>query len=730
MNNQVEVKSLLAKLMATENLNVEHKNIPTAYFDLESRTLAVPVWKEMTGDLYDLLMGHEISHALETPMDGWHSATNKRGRNYKSFLNVVEDARIEKKVKTRYPGLRRAFLGGYTTLLKRDFFGIAGQDVNNFSLIDRLNLYAKCGTLVPVKFSPDEQVYVKEMESLSTWHDVLRLTDKLWTKAVEEQEEQCKTNKVFERSIKDEEGEGEEDGQGGGNGQGEGSGENGPGEAGSEEEYGEGAELNEGEPRSLTDESFRRHEHLLSERDVKSFVYANIPTPILEETIIPAKAVNAQLRKYYANAANGANVANGITDLHSYGAERYREFLLKNERYISLLVKEFEMRKAAKSFSKSRLSDTGDLNVAKLARYRIEDLVFKKILRTNKGRSHGLVLLLDKSGSMVPNLKAAIEQLLILTLFCRKVQIPFVVYSFGNANYGHDRDKAFIKNPLDKKIDGVGFVDAVPCFTYKPGDAILGPIFLREMCNSAMPTSEFSDMAKNHLLLAESFSSTHMFLNRPEVESLNSTPLSEALVVVQPLIARFKQTHRLDIVNLIILHDGDDDTHGSIPIMGSKGEKTKTIFLGDTYTCGILRDPRCQFQSSREKPSTLAIALMEWLRFTTGTRIIGFFMNANKRSVSHTYQTKNGQSFNNMPEVARAEILSSLSKNKFVVSYRAGFDAFYLIPGSKALGVEQEELVVVGKITTAKLATAFRRLGQKKLVNRVLVRQFIEQIAV
>lgn len=722
MNNQVEVKSLLAKLMATENLNVEHKNIPTAYFDLESRTLAVPIWKEMTGDLYDLLMGHEISHALETPMDGWHSATDKRGKNYKSFLNVIEDARIEKKVKTRYPGLRRAFLSGYAALLKRDFFGITGQDVNNFSLIDRLNLYAKCGTLLPVKFTDAEQIYVREMESLSTWQDVLRLTNKLWTKAVEEQEEQSKTNNVYESSMNDDE-EGEGDGQGDEN-EGEAAvpGEMASDEDGNSEGGSEGTELNQDEPRSLTDESFRRNERTLSALGDKSFVYANIPTPILEEAIIPAKAVNAQLREHYANR--------GLLR-----AEIYREFLLKNERYISLLVKEFEMRKAAKSFSKSRLSDTGDLNVSKLARYRIEDLIFKKILRTNKGRSHGLVLLLDKSGSMADNLEAAIEQLLILTFFCRKVQIPFAVYSFGNHTSGHDRDKAFIKNPLDKQSIERTHVETAPCFTYKTGDAILGSIYLREICNSAMPTSEFSEMAKNHLLLAESFNSRcRNDYSRPAVEQLNSTPLSEALVVVQPLIARLKQTHRLDIVNLIILHDGDDDTRGSISLAtaaGKKRERDTQFAIGDHhYTCGILRDPRCQFQSSREKDSTLSIALMEWLRFTTGTRIIGFFMNANKRSVSYTYQTKTGQTFRNLPKITQIEILSTLSKNKFVTSYRPGFDAFYLIPGARALQVEQEELVVVGKVTTSKLATAFRRLGQKKLVNRVLVRQFIEQIAV
>ena len=59
-----ESKSLLAKLMATENIRVEHKNIPTAGFDLKNRVLYLPMFKYMSGDIYDLLVSHEVSHAL------------------------------------------------------------------------------------------------------------------------------------------------------------------------------------------------------------------------------------------------------------------------------------------------------------------------------------------------------------------------------------------------------------------------------------------------------------------------------------------------------------------------------------------------------------------------------------------------------------------------------------------------------------------------------------------
>jgi hypothetical protein len=112
-NFSVESKSQLVKLLAVENLTVEHQKIQTAKFDPKNRILYLPIWQNMSGDLYDLLGGHEVGHALYTPADGWHNAAQSKGKAYKSFLNVVEDARIEKKVKRRYPGLRKCFVDGY-----------------------------------------------------------------------------------------------------------------------------------------------------------------------------------------------------------------------------------------------------------------------------------------------------------------------------------------------------------------------------------------------------------------------------------------------------------------------------------------------------------------------------------------------------------------------------------------------------------------------------------------
>ena len=149
-------KDNLARLMAGEDLTVIHKRIPTAYFDIKNRVLACPIFKEdMSPELYDLFMGHEVGHALNTPYEGLHSAL-ENNRTLKGYLNVIEDVRIEKAIKAKYPGLVKSFFAAYKELVAQDFFGIKGKNVNALSLIDKINLQTKVGSSAGVIFTDEE----------------------------------------------------------------------------------------------------------------------------------------------------------------------------------------------------------------------------------------------------------------------------------------------------------------------------------------------------------------------------------------------------------------------------------------------------------------------------------------------------------------------------------------------------------------------------------------------
>ena len=103
--------------MATENLHVEQRQVATASFDVENRILTIPMLdKNISNDEYDLFVGHEVGHALWTSYDDLKSAMD--AKLSMSVLNVLEDSRIERKIKSKYPGIRHSFIRGYRALLE------------------------------------------------------------------------------------------------------------------------------------------------------------------------------------------------------------------------------------------------------------------------------------------------------------------------------------------------------------------------------------------------------------------------------------------------------------------------------------------------------------------------------------------------------------------------------------------------------------------------------------
>ena len=309
---KLDYKDVVGKLMSEENITIVHKrDIKTASFDISKRTLYLPEFVDVSEDVYDLLIGHEVSHALHTPERGWHKSTEKRGANFKTFLNVVEDARIEKKIQKKFPGLKSSFKKGYKELYDMDLFGIkemSDEQKDELLLIDRLNLYFKLGQLQSgVSFKKEDMHFVEDMANLKTWKDVVDLAERLFDYCKEEQKEKQQESGDGEPEARtnpdditgDESGESSsgqteesEDGQDSPNSNQQGSSQS---DSGNDEEDhqdekdddtkkpesskdsdGEGAgfgsvaeedfshEYNDEEPLSLTDKNFREHEEELN----------------------------------------------------------------------------------------------------------------------------------------------------------------------------------------------------------------------------------------------------------------------------------------------------------------------------------------------------------------------------------------------------------------------------------------------------------------------------------
>lgn len=759
----VEQKSQLAKLMATENLTIQHSKIHTAKFDPIKRVLYLPIWKDMSSFMYDLLGGHEVGHALYTPPQGWHdvAADKTKGKNYKSFLNVVEDARIEKKVIRKYPGLKSSFRKAYDELNERDFFGIQYRDINHMSFIDRLNIYTKSQYTQPIQFSTEEMQLIGDVQMLETWEDVLRVTEKIYG--------YCK-NEQFELAIGDdfeydEEGNpidgddtdsesysdydyDESEASGGDDGEAqdsdmesdekpdtEDSGKQSKSDSDDfeteDETEEDGNEVNhhkdskesnfDFDPTCVTDDNYRKSEFSLLDDKCKPYVYVNMPTPILSNIITPAKRVQELMTEDFANQVQNGIITND--KINSY----VQDFRNRNERYIALLAKEFEMRKAAASFSKAKQSDTGDIDVNRLASYRFDDNIFRKIMQVPKGKSHGLILLLDYSGSMSDNMAGSIEQILVLSMFCRKVNIPFHVYAFSN-----DSSSWLIDNPT-KSVK-----DLRKCWFYQTGELKIENVSLREYLNSKMTNAEFTKALRNMVLLKKSYEGGryHRPIQRPVSERLSNTPLTEALIATQAIMKNFKRSNNLDITNLVIIHDGDADYTNCLATDGDGYN-----YFSSSYENVILQDNKEKYQKqviANQLSNEMFVSVAEWFTATTNSKIFGFFIVPTHRSkgiIRHYYHNEKREPLSNKNsdvlltnELAK-QFKRTLDTQKFLQSFNPGYDSFFLISGGSDLMATDGEIEVDGKLTSSKLKNAFMKFNKSKQINRVLVSKFIQGIA-
>ena len=400
-----EVKGTLARLLATENLTVEHRKVTTAYFDVAKRVLCLPIWKTASNTVYDLLVGHEVGHALYTPNQGLDGVN-------KGFVNVLEDIRIEKMMKVTYPGLRKSFFQGYTELWKDDFFGVNDEDISKLPFIDRINLFYKGNP--EIEFTEEEQVYVDRAANTKTFEDVLQLAEDLFGRA-----EDIEDNKMDmplsspdaappemggqgegEVTPQSSQSEADEEGDNAGDSM-----EGQPSQSDSDGYGNENAKITTNgvnsfgqedydETESITQEAFNQALETLIDDNAKEWVYLSLPTVDLSEVVVGHKEVQEDLSKHfilaerpelegpYSNrtekeASEYKQYVGEQVQLMRNGYEKYKKNAAKSVNY---LVKQFEMKKSADDYKRQSTSRTGVIDTNSLYKYKLTDDIFLSLI--------------------------------------------------------------------------------------------------------------------------------------------------------------------------------------------------------------------------------------------------------------------------------------------------------------------------------------------------------------
>lgn len=744
-------KSLLAKLLATENITVEFRKVDTAYFDVKNRVMTLPLWDDMSPELYDLLGGHEVGHALNTPPDGWHNAIKANvGKNFKTFLNVVEDARIERKIKEKFPGIRKSFSKGYAELMARDFFGINKVDVNGLLLIDRINIHFKLGALAGVEFSEQEMGFVHRIEKTSTWMDVVEVATDLFAYCKQELEqmreeqqkrmqsmkmndfedtdefedgeetesfddfdfdddgEESESSKTGKAKASDEDGDEDEEGQ-----------ESSRGGDSTEEEEAKTTERTRGaggtgyshiysaedEPVSITDRNFQEKVKTLGQS--KGVTTGVLPS--FSETHLNNHVIG--WRKLYGKMVD--------TKSEYYKADLFSKAEAKNKNAVAYLVKEFEMRKKAAELRRVSIADTGTIDTNLLHSYKFSDNIFRKIANVAEGKNHGLVAMIDWSGSMQTNLSGTVEQLLVLTLFCRKVNIPFEVYAFSDAYSvtGEENYNSIMKSSRSNQLD------------------VREYFRLLNLLSSKMSAAAFRKTANDLLNVAAAYSGgQHTYTSRYMREDmvmreirLGGTPLNASIIALSKVVHEFRLANKLEVVNTVILTDGEDsDYYG---ITNTTPGTYRSLYPENDHNVSYVFDEETK-KNFKVGVNGITPTLLSILKARTGCNLIGFYLiTKSKRYFDSALSrikrgTLDGQ---------RQEAYNQFKNNGVYALDGYGYDEYYLIPGGEDLQVSDDNLDdLLGdtkddKLSTRRLAGAFMKLNQNRLNSRVLLKKFIEK---
>ena len=777
---KIESKAKLAKLLAMEDLDIQHKQVKTAMFDVKNRILILPTWKDMPNDLYDLLVGHEVGHALYTP-NNENQLKDLIKKSSKHCVNVVEDARIEKLIKNRYPGLVKSFYKGYKHLIAKDFFGLSQIDFDTINLLDKLNLYFKVPNAVVgvIEFDKTEQVFVDRIEKIKKFEELdsicVDICDYIKENRTEEEKEEIEEanqkedsdesgesdeysdsddysdsgddaeNEESEQGSSDEESDESEESD-------DGEEESDDGDKGDESGKKENSAVGNGNPdydkpryntpedlKSKTQDNFEKELAKLNDVETEN-EYVTLPKEIRDDNINDYKKVWNNFNEYYNIKSYREILSQGDDALRAkydwgfdnevafidqskfifkQAKETVEEIKKNSSKNVAHMAMEFERKKCADVYKRTLIAKTGVLDTNKLFSAKYNEDVFKKSVRVPDGKNHGLCMFIDWSGSMASNMQGCIRQLIELILFCKKVNIPFEVYSFT--------DVGTQNGSCEKKNS----------FGYRHGDLVIDEkVTLNNYFSSRMNTKAFNEALINICVISNSFRGGYQHYPIPEQDRLGYTPLNGAIIASEKIIKDFRKKNAVEKVHAVWITDGEgNNSYEKYSI-----ETPSTRLKINRYSKQLIIQDEVMKKNYKVKGRYLTPHIFDIIKDRLGCNIVGFFLDSQFGSkgamLKHWYQAPESEGFQNQRRhqpryggvpVKANEWMQKAKKDGFIVKTVGGYDEYYVI-SDKPVNIKTNE--IDEKMTARKMATIFSANSTKFKKSRVILSRFIDLITV
>jgi hypothetical protein len=586
----------IAKLLSTENINVFQKNVDTAYFDTVNRSLIIPMWDKLSEAEIQMLISHEIGHALFTPADEW-AEHKDRPVTFRSILNIVEDARIEILTKKKYPGIKKIFTEGYVDISKRSFIK---DNLSKLSFIDVINYWYKFNIIFPLSLEKDHWYFIDKINKVSSFEEVVIVSEEIFeyyqkqkksqdqlppppppppppsqendmdSDSDSEEQENDSDSEEQENDSDSEEQENDSDSEEQENdsdseeqendsdSEGDRSVESDFDSDGDQEESVKAQSDSDSSSTETYDNSTNKERDIKFEEPISSDLidselsktlssksgnayYINIPETILENVVIPPFEI---MNDYTEHAK--------LTGFDGWEKEFSNSKLLnhieKNKNFINYYKNIFDRKKSATSFYQEGFKKTGKIDPNKLFSYKIDENIFKSMITVKEGKNHSLVFIMDLSGSVTDYLFGMKKKVVELITFCRSANISYVVYGFSDNTHDSGKPSGFVDNNI---------------MDYYVSDRSGNSVFkMFEIFNSSMSLIENKKMIcvfENMIGRSRFIYNNHnadMYEKLGAKYCLYNTPLELSYLCLEKIVEKMQKVYNSEIINVIYLTDG------------------------------------------------------------------------------------------------------------------------------------------------------------------------------
>ena len=217
---------------------------------------------------------------------------------------------------------------------------------------------------------------------------------------------------------------------------------------------------------------------------------------------------------------------------------KYVSFTKDAKQIARKMSQQYAAKKKAFETANSSFAKTGSLDISRIANYKTSDAIFKTKMMQKEGQSHGLVLVIDWSGSMSGTIKYVACQLLITMLYAKYSGIPFEVYTFttGGSCYG--------KSQKTQKTYGGSFsFYRIADNSFKEKDLV--NLFGHMVAYDEKHNIQMSDYYNQYV--------------REKLGSMGGTPLIQAQIASYISAYDLREKYKLQNVSIMFLTDGEGD---------------------------------------------------------------------------------------------------------------------------------------------------------------------------